>query len=934
MPIYDFGRHEDALFFVMALVQGTNLRAFLRQDSQLGDILDVGIQVAEALEYSHLRGVVHRDIKPENIMVAREDGRGVRVRVMDFGLARATSESRMTRTGTLMGTLGYLSPEQIIGKDLDGRSDIYALGTVLYECVVGEPPFTGEAQAVVYRIVHEFAQAPRARGAAIDEALEGIILGCLLKEPGKRPQRAGEVAEALVRYRAGLRDSDRGRHIAEFTQTVHVQRPGLAPFIGRQKESGTLQQRLNAAVAGECQLVLVGGEAGVGKTRLLDELENLAKARLIRVLHGQSVEQDRGLPYQAFLEMILEYFRLKDSGSAPAPDLADLAPDLLSLFPMLSEVAEIRSAVGSQPSLDRRGPSSPESRTQVFELLARTLTRLAAGRPLVLFMEDLHAADISLEALEYIVRRLGPMPILVVGTYRSTEIHGRHPLNRMIQEFQGERRTVSLILGPLSPSEHRTLLETLVGPGVGDGLVKRLYQGSEGNPFFTKELVRALVDSGGIAKDGSGAWTLSAEASLAADALPQTIQKAVERRVGRLPEDLRDILSVASVIGRSFDVRDLAALAQVRDIDDAIDRLVEQGLVEEERESRGGLLSFSSGVVHDVLYAGLSPRKRRSLHRRAAELLETRHAGRIERVLPQLVQHCLQGDVPDKTVEYALRLARTSLEAFSVEDATRSASTALTFLDADWEGSRTVEGEARLLLARAHRMAGDLESALREAAAAIRIFEQHGESPDRLGALLVGAEAAWQARRPDDMGRWIETGLSIARETGDTGQPATAALARRDARASGGRVRPGKHVPRRGGPHRRRHAGCRTPAADPDGRAPRGGAGEPRHRHRTGRDQDHRGVGNRRHHLRDAAHDRRQRSPRALAVREVGTGRRRAQVPPDTPRRRRVLRRHPALRRERQALHRSVNPGGGDAAGGVRVDQRCQRVPHGRQERD
>src|SRR5678815_2336819 len=89
VPIYDFGRHEDALYFVMALVQGTNLRAFLRQDSQLGDILDIGIQVADALDYSHARGVVHRDIKPANIMVTREEGATVRVRVMDFGLAHA-----------------------------------------------------------------------------------------------------------------------------------------------------------------------------------------------------------------------------------------------------------------------------------------------------------------------------------------------------------------------------------------------------------------------------------------------------------------------------------------------------------------------------------------------------------------------------------------------------------------------------------------------------------------------------------------------------------------------------------------------------------------------------------------------------------------------------------------------------------------------------
>jgi serine/threonine-protein kinase len=149
VSIHDFGSHEGSLFFVMPLVQGTNLRAFLRHDSALGDMLEVGIQVAEALEYSHARGVVHRDIKPENIMVAREEGAGVRVRVMDFGLARAAAESRLTKTGSLVGTLHYLSPEQVAAKTVDGRADVYALGTVLYECLVGAPPFTGEAQSVL-----------------------------------------------------------------------------------------------------------------------------------------------------------------------------------------------------------------------------------------------------------------------------------------------------------------------------------------------------------------------------------------------------------------------------------------------------------------------------------------------------------------------------------------------------------------------------------------------------------------------------------------------------------------------------------------------------------------------------------------------------------------------------------------------------------------
>jgi serine/threonine protein kinase len=365
VSIFDFGRHDRSLFFVMPLVQGMGLGSYLRQQSLLGDIIDIAIQTAEALEYSHARGVIHRGIKPDNIMVSQEEGGELRVRVMDFGLARAATESRITKSGTFIGTfigtLNYVSPEQVAAKEIDHRSDIYSLGTVLYECVVGVPPFSGEIQSVLYRIIHEIPQSPRSLGAAMDEELEQAILSCLAKDPGERPQRAGELAENLKRYRSGLRDSDRARSVSGFTRTFQGPRPALSPFVGRRNEFAELQHRLNAAVAGECQFVVVAGEPGVGKTRLLDELESLAGSREIRVLHGRSVEQDRSFPYQGFCELIQEFFRMKEAGSSP-PDFSDLAADLVSLFPMLNEISEIRSAASGDSHLARlAGAAAPEN---------------------------------------------------------------------------------------------------------------------------------------------------------------------------------------------------------------------------------------------------------------------------------------------------------------------------------------------------------------------------------------------------------------------------------------------------------------------------------------------------------------------------------------------------------------------------------------------
>src|SRR5207237_6259913 len=140
-----------------------------------------------------------------------------------------------------------------------------------------------------------------------------------------------------------------------------------------------------------------------------------------------------------------------------------------------------------------------------------------------LLFEDLHGGETSIEALQYIVPRLGPTPTLVVGTYRTTEIDKNHPLARLLDGFEGDRRFASLTLGPLNPSEHRHFLETLVGGSrLAPEFVQRLHDRTEGNPFFTKELVRALLESGAIAKDDTGAWVLAGQAGVDEEALPAT----------------------------------------------------------------------------------------------------------------------------------------------------------------------------------------------------------------------------------------------------------------------------------------------------------------------------------------------------------------------------------------------------------------------------
>ncbi|MCP4658492.1 MAG: protein kinase, partial [bacterium] len=785
VPIYDVGWHEESLFFVMPVVAGTTMQTLIRQRGlELGETLEIVAQVAEALDYSHLRGVVHRDVKPENIMVSRKEAqRRLRVRIMDFGLALGATASRLTKSGNLAGTMNYLSPEQILAVDVDGRSDLYSLGTILYESLVGELPFSGARTTLLFQIVNEDPPDPARSGLA--EPLAGIILSCLAKEPDERPQRGNELAARLRSHGSRLAEQERRRPMPQVPAPgVRDRKPAVLPFVGRSDELAKLRRRLDEAVAGECRFVLIGGEAGMGKTRLLRELEQLARERRVPVLRGHCSDEERVLPYQGFGELVQDYFRKKETGSSlsqPA-DLHDLWPELEALFPVLHEISALRAAGATEGT--RNGllleAGIDSDRTRIFELLARTLARLAASKPAVFMIEHLHGAGASIEALQYIVHRLGPTPTLIVGTYRQTEISKGHPLVRMLKGFQDDPRSSSLLLEALRPGEHRELLTSLLGSSrllgseqVAPDLAERLYEASEGNPLFTRELIRSLLDTGEVARDDTGVWVLSGDTAIFTDVVPETIQQAVEARLERLPEALLRILTAASILGKSFDLQDIETLVDDGDTGDEVDRLVREGLLEEDRRPHGDRLHFSSGVVRDVLYGELSRSRRRSLHRRHAEQLEARYAGRRQRVYSRLVHHFAAADVPAKTVEYARKLARVSLDTGGWEAAIWAIRTALDFV-ADEDVDAGIEGELRGLLAAALRAVGNSEAALKEAAKATQALLRAGKPDAAAGAALTAAETAWHAREVDETRRWVEKGVELARTAAGSGDSETA----------------------------------------------------------------------------------------------------------------------------------------------------------------
>ena len=219
----DYGDVDGSVFLVMPYFGGGSLADMIGRERTMSgpEAASVAAQVACALDYAHRRGVVHRDVKPDNILFD-EDRNAV---ITDFGIATARFHSKLTGTGRAMGTPHYMSPEQAMGKMVDGRSDLYAVGVMLYEMVLGFPPFDGaDSYSVGYKHVHEQPVSPEVVDSRTPPALAEITMKCLQKHPGDRFQRGQELADALIAYLNVSADGS-----AEHRAAWLARRPGLAP---------------------------------------------------------------------------------------------------------------------------------------------------------------------------------------------------------------------------------------------------------------------------------------------------------------------------------------------------------------------------------------------------------------------------------------------------------------------------------------------------------------------------------------------------------------------------------------------------------------------------------------------------------------------------------------------------------------------------------
>ncbi len=566
--------------------------------------------------------------------------------------------------------------------------------------------------------------------------------------------RCGRQAEALEAYQAARRTLvdelgiEPRRALQDLERAILRQDPSLDPpaaateaaaeagwqatgvFVGRERELAELEGALDDALAGSGRLVLLAGEPGIGKTRLAEELMARARGHRAQVLVGRCWEAGGAPAYWPWVQSLRAYIRetepatLRAQLGAGGPDLAQLLPELRELFPDLPE----------PPVIETEG-----ARFRLFDAAAAFIKSIAATRPLVVVLDDLHAADApSLLLLQFLARELSGSHLLVVGAYRDVDPTVRDPLATTLAEVAREPATHLIPLLGLSEQDVGEYVERTAGLTPAPKLAEAIHGETEGNPLFIGEVVRLLDAEGRLGE---------ADVHLR---IPPSVRGVIGQRVRRLSEPCRSLLVLASVLGREFALDALAQLSELPEDEllEALDEALAQRVVGEVPSSPGRL-RFGHALIRDTLYDALSMARRVQLHRRAGEALESLYADDLEPHLSELAYHFFEtahAGGAGRTTEYALRAGNRAVGLLAYEEAVRHYEMALTFV-----ADPADRCELLLMLGNAQGRAGDNLASKLAYRRAAELAEELGLSAQLARAALeYGGRLLWDVSRDDE----------------------------------------------------------------------------------------------------------------------------------------------------------------------------------------
>jgi len=714
--MYDFNEEQEAPYITMEYVAGEDLKSFIERSGKLTEekAIVIAKDVCEGLAEAHRLGVVHRDLKPQNIMIDKDGN----ARIMDFGIARSLEAKGITEKGAMIGTPDYMSPEQVEGKETDGRSDIYSLGIILYEMVAGRVPFEGDTSlSVALKHKSQKPTNPRKLNARISEGMSGLILKCLEKAGSRRYQKAEELLAALEKLEKGTVETGEIEPQIPGFLTVEGKpaEPEKPVFVGRQNELEKLEGFLKKALAGKGQVTFVKGEAGSGKTALIQEYARRAQkahSDLIVVSGKCNAHTGIGDPYLPFIEilsLLTGDVEVKWSAGVisrgHAVSLWNLIPDsveallnngqdLIRTFipgeALVSRSESFASGVpdwmsGIQKLVEQKAalPVDPMlQQSNLFEQYAKVLEALAQKHPLLLIVDDLQWTDAgSASLLFHLGRRIKGSRILILGAYRPAEValgreEKRHPLEPVVNELKRDFGELEIALGE---ADDRQFVEDFLDSEpnkLGKEFRETFFRQTKGHPLFTVELLRGMEEQALLVKDKENRWIEGSQLNW--NALPVRVDAVIEERIGRLTGKLREVLTLASVEGEEFTAEVVARLQKtevrelIRLLSHELDKrhhLVSAKGIRRLEKQRLSLYLFQHILFQRYLYNGLDEVERSHLHEEVGNILETLYGDQADEISVQLASHFQEAGVTEKAVEYLQKAGTKAVQLSANEEA-------------------------------------------------------------------------------------------------------------------------------------------------------------------------------------------------------------------------------------------------------------------------
>ena len=529
-------------------------------------------------------------------------------------------------------------------------------------------------------------------------------------------------------------------------------------FVGRLRELATLRDSFDQAVAGRGRLVMLAGEPGIGKTRTARELALHADQHGATVLWGHCHEQAGAPPYWPWVQIFRSALRTGDPGAllndvgARASDIADIVPEIRTLVPDL------------EPSI--RLQDAAQARFRMFESIRQFIVSLCRRQSALLVLDDLHWADApSLRLLEFLAPELGDSRLLLVGTYRPTELSRQHPLSDALGGLARTPHMARVNLGGLNAEEVHDFVAVVTGTRPPAWLATSLYTQTEGNPLFLREIVRFLEQQGLF----NGDCTSQMAALPPAIRIPEGVREVIGRRLNLLSASCNEVLALAAVIGRDFD--DDVLLRAVRRDDqalaDALDEALAAHIIE---ETSDGHYQFAHNLIRLTLYDELRPARRRQLHGSVGAALEVSRRAEIDALLPELARHFLAAGDIDRAIDYATHAGQRAVALLAFEDAVDLFQTALDAMEQRAEPDDASRCRLLFRLGEALRKANAFLRALATLRDAAELASALGEAELCARAALAYEQAAWRgAIAADPKPRYL---LERALQQLDETQPA------------------------------------------------------------------------------------------------------------------------------------------------------------------